>query len=185
MGLVKCQCSFCESSFLKKSAEIKRTLNNFCSKSCSGRFKAKKNHESFMGKAAWENGCLVWSGNLNGHGYGFCKIDRKVWLAHRYSYQINKGEIPDGLCVMHSCDNPACINPDHLSLGTHQDNMLDMMRKGRAKHIISRSDKVDICKSNQSNKELAERYGVSERTIRHAKTMGITHWQSIPEYPED
>lgn len=181
---IKCSCSFCGASFLKMPAEIKRTRNNFCGKSCSGRFKAKKNHEEFMGKAAWEGDCLVWKGNLNGCGYGFCKINRKVWLSHRYSYLTNKGQIPEGLCVMHSCDNPACINPVHLSLGTHEDNMIDKMRKGRAQHIISRADKVDICNSTQANKELAVKYGVSERTIRHAKTMGVNHWQPLPEPPE-
>ena len=182
---IKCLCSFCGSGFLKKSAEVKRTLNNFCNKSCSGRFKAKKNKDSFMSRASWYSGCLVWMGNLNGHGYGFCKIDRRVWLAHRYSYLINKGEIPLGMCVMHSCDNPACINPAHLSIGTHKDNMLDKVNKGRAKHIVSRSEKVDICNSRDSNKNLSEKYGVSERTIRHAKAMGVTHWMPLPSPPED
>lgn len=185
MEWIKCHCSFCGVEFLKKPAEIRRTKNNFCSKSCSGRFKAKRNHEQFMVKASLDGECLVWQGNLNGHGYGFCKIDGKVWLAHRYSYLINKVEIPEGLCVMHSCDNPACINPEHLSLGTHEENMLDKVRKGRAQHIISRSDKVDICNSTLTNKELSEKYGVSERTIRHAKTMGVTHWMPLPEQPSE
>lgn len=58
---------------------------------------------------------------------------RKVfYLAHRVSYYVSKGEIPDGLCIMHSCDNKACVNPEHLSVGTNRENMQDMIRKGKA-----------------------------------------------------
>jgi len=71
--------------------------------------------------------CWEWQGTINNRGYG--KLDRLY--AHRFAYQQANGPIPPGLEVMHSCDNPPCCNPSHLSVGTHTDNMKDMARKGR------------------------------------------------------
>ena len=80
--------------------------------------------------------CWNWTGSKRNKGYGafvFARPDGKVvqGRAHRFSYEIHKEEIPKGLFVLHKCDNPACVNPDHLFLGTNQDNVDDMMRKGR------------------------------------------------------
>ena len=77
-------------------------------------------------------GCWLWKGGLNGSGYGrlFSK-DTGPLLAHRYSYTLHVGEIPDGLCVLHRCDMPACVNPEHLFLGTRADNCRDRHAKSR------------------------------------------------------
>lgn len=75
--------------------------------------------------------CWLWISGLDAHGYGrICHkgVDRK---AHRLSYEIHKGEIPKGMGVLHRCDTPACVNPDHLFVGTQKDNTADMIRKGR------------------------------------------------------
>ena len=79
--------------------------------------------------------CWIWTRPPRTDGYGqvlaFDGLKRKVMTAHRVSYLMHHGPLVDGLCVLHSCDTPLCVNPDHLSLGTHLDNMADMVAKGR------------------------------------------------------
>ena len=90
-------------------------------------------------------GCWIWQGAKNQYGYGTMIHARKQWLTHRWAYTQWRGTIPAGLCVCHSCDTPACVNPDHLWLGTHQDNMRDRNRKGRLPKQLSqpRSSPID------------------------------------------
>lgn len=78
--------------------------------------------------------CWEWSGNRNNQGYGVLQRgrDKKMIGAHRYSYERANGPIPKGMCVMHSCDNPGCVNPAHLSIGTWGDNNRDRSAKGRS-----------------------------------------------------
>lgn len=87
------------------------------------------------------SGCWLWTGAVNLCGYGTLRTGsrtdgtRRTAIASRVSYEVFYGEIPDGLHVLHRCDFPICINPEHLFLGTHTDNMRDMIQKGRAKLI--------------------------------------------------
>lgn len=83
-----------------------------------------------------ENGCWIWAGRKVG-GYGALRSGRTAsgkhrWVrAHRLSWEIHNGPIPDGLQVLHGCDNPPCVRPDHLRVGTHADNMADKVARGR------------------------------------------------------
>lgn len=95
-------------------------------------------NEEFWAKATiQQNGCLEWQYAKNENGYGILNYRRKSWLAHRLAYKLVHGSVPKLLLVCHKCDNPPCINPDHLFLGTYKTNQRDSINKNRAKMIES------------------------------------------------
>jgi hypothetical protein len=88
--------------------------------------------ERFWRRVDKTGGCWNWTGGRGDHGYGSFTGDGGVAIsAHRYSFQLHNGPIPDGLVICHCCDNPACVKPEHLFLGTQRDNVHDMIQKGR------------------------------------------------------
>lgn len=90
-------------------------------------------HERFWLKVdrSDTNGCWEWTGTKRGYGYGAFAYQGVTVVASRFSYELHYGPIPDGMLVLHRCDNPACVNPSHLFLGTNKDNTRDMIDKGR------------------------------------------------------
>lgn len=120
--------------------------------------------------------CILWTGMVRTDGYGCLTIDGKLIAAHRASYERFIGKIPDGMLVCHKCDNPLCVNPGHLFLGTHKDNTADMMAKGRNRHGngVGTSKLTDdavraIREDTRGPSELARAIGVSKATISKIK----------------
>lgn len=127
------------------------------------------------------NSCWEWTGCLNSKGYGCIGLNGKVRLAHRAMLEYLHGEIPPKMVGMHACDNPKCVRPSHLSIGTHQQNMADMRAKGRGKSVVGeqhhnqRVAPSDVIKARQMHAA-----GIKESEI--AKQLGMTAenvWQIV------
>lgn len=125
------------------------------------------------------NGCWNWKKYINKGGYGVINIMGSNYSSHRVSYVLYINDIVDDICVCHKCDNRKCINPNHLFLGTYQDNISDMIGKGRRKDtkhenngraLLTKDDVINIRLNYKPRiitaKILAKKYNVSEYTIR-------------------
>ena len=122
------------------------------------------------------SGCWEWTGAKYWTGYGRIIADKVHYAAHRASYMLYVGDIPDGMVVCHKCDNPSCVNPEHLFIGTKADNSSDMVRKVRsargeknakAKLTEDQARQVlDLRKRGMTLDALAKRFGVTKAAIR-------------------
>jgi hypothetical protein len=184
------KCENCGREFYKKDADIKRTKHNLCSKKCVGEQRKRINDERFFKKATRNKTteCLEWKNKKNKFNYGVVRHNGRPMLAHRVAYMISHpDENIDNLHVLHKCDNPSCINPDHLFIGTHADNMADMQSKMRGNRKVNYDELLKIRNSKECNRALSKKYDVSERTIRrirHKDKNGAykyyKHWRPQP-----
>ena len=144
---------------------------------------------------AADDECWEWTGSHNPDGYGHLRMHNRMGVpcdedAHRLSWRLHHGAIPDGLCVLHTCDNPACVNPAHLFLGTIADNNHDMRLKGRDRH--PRGEQNGRAKLTQaavldmrrryaaggiSQEQLGREYGVCQSVAGRA-IQGLT-WKQL------
>lgn len=126
------------------------------------------------------DGCWMWTGQKRPNGYGYLKVPtgepykRRKIIASRISWELHYGQIPEGLSVCHKCDNPPCVNPDHLFLGTTKDNMADAAQKGRktrgsrmntAKLTDEDVRRIRSLYPGRTQQSIADEYGVSQRLV--------------------
>lgn len=124
--------------------------------------------------------CHVWCAATNNSGYGHFGVNGKVVDAHRFSYEEYVGTIPHGMFVLHRCDNQSCVNPEHLFLGTQNDNLKDMDKKGRRAPVpsgelswaskLTKKQVNGIRADSRSHRFLASVYGVGKTTIGSIKS---------------
>jgi len=115
------------------------------------------------------SGCWLWEGAVGDCNYGTMRLNGRKANAHRVAFILFNGPAPEGIEVMHTCDTPLCVNPRHLVLGTHAENMRDMVRKGRRKRIFSMQQAAVIRDEHiagETYPTLAAKHGACERTIR-------------------
>lgn len=180
------ECATCGAQFNPWGG--RENTSKYCSVECSQPARdasVRNTPEDFNTYFMQGDGCWEWNGPRNKSGYGFFAIEGNSIRAHRYSYERSNGQIPEGLLVCHHCDNPPCVNPDHLFLGTHQDNANDMVAKGRAsrKAVVHSEDhhltkltrqQVWMIRSDERPARLvAPEYSISKSTVwairrRHA-----------------
>jgi hypothetical protein len=136
------------------------------------------------------SGCWLWLGCVNKEGgYGLLTYRRRQYSAHRFSWTLHRGEIPAGLCVLHKCDTPSCINPDHLWLGTTGDNSRDRERKkrGRASRQFGEDNysaklgewAIEAIRDDpRPQREIARGYGIAQAQVSRIKTR--QRWAHLP-----
>lgn len=173
-------CRNCHRSFRLYSSVSLRGKGIFCGRTCYDQWRNSEEH-------FWERidrsdaaGCWPWLGPMNVSGYGCLAHHGKTTSSHRVAWILTNGAIPDGVCVLHRCDNRPCCNPSHLFLGTNADNVADKIAKGRAVYTGSPfGSRAGMAKLNEeqvteirqllttglSQEKIGLRYGVTQGAI--------------------
>jgi hypothetical protein len=173
MNIVK-SCLRCQKQFEIHKSRADRA--RFCSRECRYDIPLEERLR-VVGHDVSERGCWIWRGTTNDDGYGKLKYQNRAISVHRASWQINRGPIPVGMTVLHSCDVRPCFNPEHLFLGTQADNISDMDAKGRRYVLRGEENGFSALTDDQvrdilsrprgvgTGVKLAEEFGVSQTTI--------------------
>lgn len=171
-----CTCVRCGKSFSRKPSQVRKYGGRFCSRECAVNENIEPLEQRFWRRVIKKEGCWGWSGFCNFFGYGQISLPSgNATNAHRVSWELHYGTIPEGMWVLHRCDNPPCVNPEHLFLGTHEDNMRDMAQKNRSpKGESSPVSKLtdDIVREMRSlraqgwsQQRIADKFGVSQPLV--------------------
>jgi HNH endonuclease len=170
-------------SFLTMAA----TPNRHCSRRCA---RSKKTEDRFWPKVAKSDGCWEWQGSRDHNGYGILGASRhqRARRAHRVSWELHHGPIPEGLDALHHCDNPPCVRPDHLYLGTDVDNARDRVQRGRAGDQLGQANgnakltEADVraiiaaLQAGSTQQAAADRFGISQPHVSKIARRKAWSW---------
>lgn len=160
-------CAHCSTAFTPPGRRT-RPDHTFCSTMCARKSRTKTPAERFWKHVQKSDDCWSWIGSKSRDGYGtFSATPGKLtMLAHRFSYQLHHGSLPD-IEICHTCDNPSCVRPDHLFAGTHLENMHDAVAKGRLGRglSIAIAREIRALEGIVPRPEIANRYNISEGLV--------------------
>lgn len=182
-------CDHCGGEYRRLQRKPSNTARfQHCGRACRSAAAKQKEPLRFWKKVAISNDCWEWIGQQGSDGYGVFQLsgERRPSLAHRVAWQYKRGPIPGRLFVCHSCDNPSCVRPGHLFLGTNADNMADCAAKNRRPHgravygaklSIEKARDIRIRHaSGEAIRAMAREYGVAQTAIQ-----GIVRGKAWPE----
>lgn len=185
-------CVICGTVFHASRSALEHGAGTTCSPSCRGRQAMKMRwgdeSERFMRtlNASKADGCWLWAGSIASGRYGSFFIGGRRVAAHRYVYEHFNGPIPDGLDVLHRCDTPRCVNPDHLWLGSHKENMEDRNEKHRqargTRHPRAKLTELQVAEiktrlqAGEGVRHTARAFGISYTTARSIRDGRCWGW---------
>lgn len=169
-------CLFCKAEFYCQPChDVGGTLpeKKYCSVKCD---KTHKFHSGLevprfwakVDKSAGPEACWPWTGAITTHRYGCVQWQGRVLGAHKVAYLLGHGPVPSGLQIRHSCDNPPCCNPAHLSLGTRKDNAADKVARGRTPKTMTKFltaeqvREIRAARGRLSSGDIAKQYGITQ-----------------------
>ena len=183
-------CEYCGASYSRNPQYSDRQWveQKYCGRDCFGLATRKDMETRFRAffRPAAESSCWVWTGSKDEAGYGlFQRATRHLVRAHRLSFELHNGITPGELRVLHRCDNPPCVNPHHLFLGTDLDNARDMIAKGRGRHLrgeelpaakLSEDQVRQIRADPRTQAVIAAEYGLGQTGVSAIKRRATWGW---------